>query len=130
MVKEAEVLRSSSVSESLLELIQGIEGRLRELEARRQRLLEEISKLRPGSGTLEYKWVLNKVGKRYYYWYLRVRQGNSLRSIYLGKRVPPELLRGAADKKKLKELQRQLDDVTREIIKLQRKLQRACRALA
>lgn len=123
-------LHASSLSEGLRAMIRGLEERLRELEARRQQLLDEIAQLRPGSGTLEYKWVLNKVGNRYYYWYLRVRQGNSLRSIYLGKRVPERLLREVADRRKLRELQRELDDVTDEIMKLQKKLYKAARALA
>jgi len=123
-------LHASSLSEGLRAMIRGLEERLSELEARRQRLLDEISKLRPGNGYLEYKWVLNKVGNRYYYWYLRVRSGNSLKSIYLGKRVPERLLREVADRKRLRELQRELDSISEEIMKLQKKLYRACRALA
>ena len=52
------------------------------LESRRDQLLNEISRLKPERGSLEYKWVKNKAGKRYYYWYLRVWENGRLRSIY------------------------------------------------
>jgi len=120
----------SSLSESITSLLKGIERRLQELEERRQRLLDEISSLRPGSGTLEYKWVLNKVGRKYYYWYLRVRKGSSLRSIYLGKRVPDKIFLQIEDRKRLRELQRELDSISEEIMKLQKKLYKAVRDLA
>ena len=58
-------------------------GKIRELELALHRLLQAIPE--DPSGCIVYKWVRNKRGKKYYYYYLHVRDGGKLIAIYLGK---------------------------------------------
>ena len=92
----------------------------RELERREKEILDELSRLEPLRGTLEYKWVTNKTGKRYWYWYLRVRERGRLRSIYIGKELPTKLFKKAQDRARAKLLQREL----RRILKEKRRIER------
>jgi hypothetical protein len=79
----------------------GVERAVKELRSRLELLKADyglIVKLARDSGLLdlaelyedlkscseEYTWVLNKAGKRYYYYYLKCR-GKNPRSIYVGK---------------------------------------------
>ncbi len=59
---------------------------LMELRARVLRLLAKLEPYaeRYNGYTLELTWVKNKVGKRYYYWYLKSKTQHP-RSIYVGK---------------------------------------------
>ena len=95
---------------------------LKELEKRRDRLLEEMGKLNAGKGCLEYKAIRNPIGQVYYYWYLRVREGNKLKSIYLGKQIPEHILKGLGDREKLRQLKKELDEVCGRITKIYRVL--------
>jgi len=97
---------------------------LKELERRRDAILEEMSKLSAMEGCLEYKPVKNKVGRTYYYWYLRVYSGGVLKSIYLGKQVPEHILKDLADREKLRQLKRELNQVAERITKIYRALAR------
>jgi len=103
----------------LFEELRRVLDRKKELESRLDQILEEMKKLKPEHGTLEFKWVKNKAGRRYYYWYLRVWEDGRLKSIYLGSSVPSELIRGIEDRKKLRELKRELELVTKELRKIQ-----------
>jgi len=107
---------------SLITEIERVLKRKKELEAKRDRILEELSKLKPEKGTLEYKWVRNKIGMTYYYWYLRVYENGKLRSIYLGKNIPNELLKGIEDRRKAKRLVSELRIINQELIKIERGL--------
>jgi len=97
---------------------------LKELEKRRDEILDEMSRLSAVGGCLEYKPVRNKVGKVYYYWYLRVYDGGKLRSIYLGKHIPEHIVRGMAEREKLRELKKELEQVAERITKIYRALAR------
>jgi len=103
---------------------------LKELERRRDELLEEMEKLNAGKGCLEYKAIRNPIGQVYYYWYLRVREGNKLKSIYLGKQIPERILKGVADRKRLRELKKELDEVCGRITKIYRVLSKVELALS
>jgi len=69
---------------------------------------------------LVYKWVLNKIGKKYWYWYLHVKQNGRTRSIYIGKEVPENIIRGIAARKKVRELERQLKEVAERRLEIER----------
>jgi len=70
-----------------------IEERLSDVEASLKRLEEALSVVEPlvrfyeeyGDCYLERTWVKNKVGDKYYYYYLKCRDEGSIKSIYLGK---------------------------------------------
>ncbi|MFP3156971.1 MAG: hypothetical protein RXO25_02725 [Caldivirga sp.] len=70
-----------------------IEERLSDVEASLKRLEEALSVVEPlvrfyeeyGDCYLERTWVKNKVGDKYYYYYLKCRDKGGVRSIYLGK---------------------------------------------
>jgi len=87
-------------------------------------LLEEINRILAESGIVKgylvYKWVLNKVGKRYWYWYLHVREGNRTRSIYIGKEVPQNIIRGIAARRKVRDLERQLREIAERRLEIER----------
>ena len=103
----------------LVEELKRVLERKKVLESRRDQLLNEMSKLKPEKGSLEYKYVINKVGKRYYYWYLRKWENGKLRSIYIGHSIPHSLLKSIKDRKKLRELQRELRAIEHELRKIQ-----------
>jgi len=70
-----------------------IEERLSDVESSLKRLEEELSIVEPlvrlyeeyGDCYLEKTWVKNKVGDKYYYYYLKCKGEGSIKSIYLGK---------------------------------------------
>ena len=102
-----------------------------ELEKRRDEILEELSNLKPKKkGTLEYKWVKNKVGEKYRYWYLRTYEKGKLRSIYLGAKIPEELLEGIQNRKRAQKLQRELSRIEKELKKIERARKEIERALS
>ena len=103
----------------LVSRLQEVLKRKEELEVRRNEILDQLSKLKPERGTLEYKPVKNKAGQIYYYWYLRKWEGGKLKSIYLGKSVPDSLIKRLEDRKKLRELQRELRAIEYELRKIQ-----------
>jgi len=110
------------VSERLLGKINDrlweLSRRLRELEERREAILEELSKLKPERGTLERKPVKNKLGYTYHYWYLRKWENGKLRSIYLGAKIPESLFQGIQDRNRARKLQRELKEVEGELCKI------------
>jgi len=92
-----------------------IENRIRELEAEEEEIVREIAELKPLEGCIEYKWVLNKIGRKYWYFYLRRLENDTLKSIYLGKKVPEELIEAKRDRERLKELNRKLKSVREQL---------------
>lgn len=78
-----------------------------------RRLLEDINRAVALEGSLVYKWVKNKAGEKYYYWYLHLREGGRTRSIYLGKEIPPHLKEKAMNRERLKDLEDKHRKVTR-----------------
>jgi len=89
--------------------------RRKELEARRKRLLDQLSKLKPEKGTLEFKPVKNRLGHVYHYWYLRKWENGKLRSIYLGAKVPEKLFKAIQDRNKARKLMEELREVEYEL---------------
>ena len=110
--------------------LDGLLIELKELESKRNAILEEMSKLSAMEGCLEYKAVRNPAGQVYHYWYLRIRKNGKLKSIYLGKDVPESILKGISDRKRLKSLKKELDEVCERITKICRVLSKVEQALS
>ena len=116
--------------QAVKEMLDRLLMELKELERRRDELLSEMEKLKAVEGCLEYKAVRNPAGQVYHYWYLRVREGDKLKSIYLGKDVPEHVLKGISDRKRLKSLKKELDEVCERITKICRVLSKVEQALS
>ena len=105
---------------ALIEGVRRLVQRYRELEQERERIYEEMAKLRPLRGCLEYYYVYNKVGKKYWYWRLVYREGDRLVKVHLGKEIPERLLRMRGDRAKLRMYKRRLKEIERELKNLER----------
>ena len=95
--------------------IEWINHRIARLEDEESEIVREIAELEPLEGCIEYKWVLNKIGRKYWYFYLRRLEGDRLRSIYIGKKVPEELIKARKDREILRELNRRLKRVREQL---------------
>ena len=127
--------------------VAGVEGLVKELVSRAQLLLEEYRALEEEErriigqleglldmrGSLVYKWVLNKVGKRYYYWYLhyKVKEGGEWRtkSVYLGAKIPDHLLKASSDRHRKRALERKLRMIAERKFEVERRILEALRCL-
>jgi len=98
-----------------------------------KRLLDEINKVTseatPLRGTLVYKWVKNKIGKRYWYWYLHVKEGKKTRSIYIGSSIPKSYSKGVAARSRVRELEARLRHVSRRRLEIEERVRVALNAL-
>jgi len=101
-----------------------IARRVREIDER----IREISS-NTQNGYLEYKWVLNVRKKRYYYWYLRVREKNRLRSIYIGKNLPTDLKLAIKNRRELEKLARTKEKLVETYIRLTETLDKTLNTL-
>jgi len=85
--------------------------------------LDEIySKYSPIKGSLVYKWVKNKIGKKYWYWYLHVKEGNRTRSIYIGAKVPKEIIKSINERARIRRLEARLRYITERMEKIEEAL--------
>ena len=95
---------------------------------REQEILREINRIagkaKPIRGTLVYKWVKNKAGRRYWY-YLHIKEGGGTRSIYLGSQIPKHLAEGVEAGKRLRELETRLRSISRRRLEIEERLRRA-----
>jgi len=87
-------------------------------EVLKRKRLEELSRLKPERGTLEYKPVRNKLGYTYRYWYLRVWRNGKLRSIYLGSKIPESLFQRIQDRNRARALMKELREVEGELCRI------------
>jgi len=102
---------------------------VREEQALLNKINEALKRASPIKGSLVYKWVKNKVGNRYWYWYLHVKDGNRTRSIYLGKQIPPEYIQGIETRRVVRNLESRLRTVVKRKLELEKKLREAIQAL-
>ncbi|WFO75656.1 hypothetical protein J4526_01880 [Desulfurococcaceae archaeon MEX13E-LK6-19] len=97
--------------QNLGELLRVVRRDLDRLKTMVYRLLSELEarNVSYDGYTLTYTWVLNKVGKKYYYYYLKSKTRKPT-SIYIGKTIDSGLLkyRGYNLKQFIKELNRLL----------------------
>ena len=104
-----------------------LKQKLEELEEEREKIVREMSKLEPLQGCIEYKYVFNKIGKKYYYFYLRRRENGRLRSIYLGREIPEWLMKAANDRTRLKAYKQELKKIEKQIKVVERMLRKSVR---
>ena len=105
---------------ALIEGVKRLVQMYRELEGERERIYEEMAKLRPLKGCLEYYYVYNKVGQRYWYWRLVYREKGKTIKVHLGKEIPERLLKMQKDRDKLRMYKRRLKEIERELKNLER----------
>jgi len=122
-ILERELMRGLAViKEEYISLV-------REEQALLNKINEALKRALPIKGSLVYKWVKNKVGNRYWYWYLHVKDGNRTRSIYLGKQIPPEYIDGIEVRRIVRNLESRLRTVVKRKLELEKKLREAIQAL-
>lgn len=113
--------------DGLIEVVKELKDKLVRLEKEREALSNMLNGLLYVKGHIERKWVKNKIGKRYYYYYLRYVEGGRKRSVYLGKEIPPEVKEKIANYEqfrrivnRLKEIdqkEQQIREIVRKIMK-------------
>ena len=118
--------------------IQGLIRRLKELEQHIQEINKELQSLEADWGGkpawIEIKWVKNKIGRKYFYPYLRVlEQGPDgtviKRSIYIGWKNLAEIEKRVRDNRRFRQLMKELQRLYGEYQRLQRRLERIKRWL-
>jgi len=110
----------------ILESVASLYEEVKRLEQLEEQLLKQIQEIisqhAPVKGTPVYKWVKNKIGKRYWYWYLHVKKGGRIRSIYLGKQLPDWVVEGVSARHRVRILERRLKEVSRRRLELEQRL--------
>ncbi|RLE84208.1 MAG: hypothetical protein DRJ67_10920 [Thermoprotei archaeon] len=110
----------------VLESIASLYEEVKRLEGEEERLLRQIQEIvrehSPIRGTPVYKWVLNKAGKRYWYWYLHIKENGRTRSKYLGKRLPDWVIEGVSARRRVRALERRLREISRRRLELEGRL--------
>ena len=106
--------RYKVIKEMVMEELDETFKRIAEIDKEIDAILKEIRSLNPARGSLVYKWVKNKVGKKYWYWYLHLHTTEGTRSIYIGHWVPEGLMAGFRDRARLRYLQRKLKALRKE----------------
>lgn len=89
-----------------------------------EKLVERLNKLLYSSGCVERKWVKNRNGRKYWYWYLRWYQDGKKKSKYLGKKLPENILRNMEKRKEATKILKQLRETRKQITEIQKKLDR------
>jgi len=95
----------------VVEKIKGFAEEYERLDEEEQRILDELKALKPLRGSIVYKWVKNKAGRKYYYFYLHEKVNGRTRSIYLGTSIPRELIKGKEDRERYMKLTRRLREI-------------------
>jgi len=107
----------SYVEQEVKRIIAQLENIDKEIEEI-QRQIEEIEEQGTLSGWIEYKWVKNKVGKKYYYYYYRYRYNGKVKSAYLGKSVGPEISQAISRNRIVRALRRKIKVLEQQRAKL------------
>jgi len=108
-------------------LLSSIKQKLEELYEEYEKIVREMSMLEPLQGCIEYKYVFNKIGKKYYYFYLRRLENGKLKSIYLGKEIPEWLMKAANDREKLRAYKNELKRIEKQIKTIERMIRKSVR---
>lgn len=98
--------------------IKKIEKEIEELK----KLLQKIEEEGTLSGWIEYKWVKNKVGAKYWYYYYRYRDNGVVKSVYLGKHVSQSIARRISNSRMKRWLERRITKLERELEMLRKSL--------
>jgi len=73
---------------------------------------------------INHRWVKNKAGSRYYYYYLveRDKEGKVISNTYIGKNIPEGLLKKIRDFRKAKAIKKRIKKLKRELKELDSKI--------
>jgi len=132
-IEDAELLDVLQLAQRAYTGVVNLVNRIKELEKRINELSKEISKIQVHydgkSAWIEFKWVYNKLKKKYYYYYLRyideLPDGRRIkRSRYLGKTVDKELREAIENNRRLRRLLKLQRMYLEEYERLQRRLER------
>lgn len=110
---EQEIQRIVKELEKIDEEIEELEKQIKEIEE--QGVLQ---------GWIEWKWVKNKVGKKYWYYYYRYRVNGKCKSVYIGKFVNPEISQAISRNRIVKALRRRIKILQEERARLLAELER------
>ena len=99
--------------------LENIDKEISELEKQ----VKEIEEQGTLSGWIEYKWVKNKSGKKYWYYYYRYRVNGKCKSAYLGKFVGPELRQAISRNRIVRALRRRIKVLQQQRAKLLEQLE-------
>lgn len=94
------------------------------LKGEEGRILAEINALssKTFKGSLVYKWVKNKQGRKYFYWYIHEKDGGRTRSYYVGSRLPGRYVEGIQARNKVKMLEARLKEISGRIQEIEEKM--------
>ena len=106
--------------ERIVKELEKIDEEISELEKQ----IEEIESQGVLQGWIEWKWVKNKVGKKYWYYYYRYRVNGKCKSVYIGKFVNPEISQAISRNRIVKALRRRIKILQEERARLLAELER------
>ena len=107
----------------MIETLQALRDTYEKIEKEIEELQNELMKLSPKKGWTEYRWVKNKVGKKYWYYYYCYWENGKKRSVYLGKRIPSSLLQGFKDRARAKAILARLRSLYEQKIEIVRRIE-------
>lgn len=111
-------------------LVERLRAALRELEAEEERLRDRLRGLPAGDGcTLDYRWVRNAAGRRYWYWYMICYEGGRRYHRYIGSSLPRELVESLRARREARVLAERLRVVVKARRRAEQLLERARRTL-
>ncbi|RLC71981.1 MAG: hypothetical protein DRI26_03955, partial [Chloroflexi bacterium] len=132
-INEEELADVLQLAQRAFDGIVNLVNRIKLLEKRINELSKEISKIQVHydgkPAWIEFKWVYNKLKKKYYYYYLRyideLPDGRRIkRSKYLGKAVDKELREAIENNRRLRRLLKLQRMYLEEYERLQRRLEK------
>ena len=116
---------SGGLFRNLVEKVITLYNEYLELREEQDKILKEISKLGDFRGSLVYKWVRNKAGKQYWYWYLHVKENGRTRSIYLGRELHESFFKARRERERKRALEKRLKEISSRILEIEDKVKRA-----
>ncbi len=106
-------------------LIERLMEELRRLEERERELRSRLSELPAGGGTLDYRWVKNSQGRKYWYWYLVYYRNGRRCHKYLGKQLPSDILESRVNAREARRVARELRRLAEARARAERYIEKA-----
>ena len=132
-IEDKDLFETVKLAERAFTGIINLINRIKELEKRIDEIAKEIAEIKihynGRSAWIEFKWVYNKLKKKYYYYYLRyideLPDGRRIkRSRYLGKAVDKELREAIENNRRLRRLLKLQRMYLEEYERLQKRLEK------
>jgi len=111
--------------DNLIRTLEKLKARADRIEREIYELQKELMRLSPQRGWVEWRWVKNKIGKKYWYYYYCYWENGKKRSVYLGKRIPSSLLQGFKDRARAKAIIRRIRELHGEKIAIEKAVEKA-----